>query len=946
MTYPDPHDLPSPIWSFLRSAAWVPVTRPGQPGLFDLSRPGDAWFYRDASPEAQPLFAALVPHDLRVHLDGEGAAARRLRALGLRDWSDPENAGPRIRTITRLFAAGTSDSMVPSVRKAYERSWANLTSGAGLLPWTAGETVELLAVRGNQVSVVQIGASTEDDPVHVVVEGESRFTESMLGALGRRVLAVDRKDGAAVAGLLAPRVGRAVRVVRADDFQVLVDGVRAEPTLNRPLLLAAVGEWFSDFVALTLDIRAPALRRQTENTVREAVKALRGIRLVGGHTLSVELDGLAIDLPPFLPPALAIPGDGTSAIAFVGDAERVTWQALELLCHPIGVLIRQDWVAPELRGAVVTLSRELGGDLVAPPANEHFSRALGQDVSQITELRRNQRQYLDDLLYRLRPAVVLLIGPASGLALDGALDEQDAHAALERILSEEIKSNGLALDAAQLLAVAAAEKSLAGVRDALGLDFGAFNRVLSNLGAAYQPIHESEQHRSAFAAELIGRRSSMLDSIRAHELEHYAVAGVAPLLARAADQISRAIGAWKQREDIPVLIPDAAWLDDWATPPEKLIQQRLEQWLADIGVDPGASTGLEDVEVVKGANEAALAKLAREGSRTVAAWARKNGHPVPAWTAGEVGALVSQAGLDAALMVSRLAHSELVALLARRGLWPESMPLTLDPAELGLTERDLAVQDDAAKREKWERDRERRGVRFGDSTLTLTLDEDDREQFLSTLEATISRSFLASSTGTSTLLELKDSRRGGGGDKSDDDPPPPPPGGRGRVSEAKTEAIGFVGERVVFEWLKANYGVGPEAWVSRNRRFALSDGNEGSDDLGFDFRVPQRRGGDLMFEVKSSSGTGLAFEMSDKEIVVASENRTNRRYRVVFVANVLREERQLYVLPNPQSEDGRRCFRAASRGIGYAFKIGDLAPSRQGKSRSPGGASGPDREGG
>ena len=98
-------------------------------------------------------------------------------------------------------------------------------------------------------------------------------------------------------------------------------------------------------------------------------------------------------------------------------------------------------------------------------------------------------------------------------------------------------------------------------------------------------------------------------------------------------------------------------------------------------------------------------------------------------------------------------------------------------------------------------------------------------------------------------------------------------------------------------------------------------GDEGRDDLGYDFRVPQKRGGFLMFEVKASSqADDYSFELSEKEIIVARENRANKRYRIVFVSNVLSPERRLFVLPNPQSDEGAGRFRTEQRGIRYSFR--------------------------
>src|SRR5439155_5829172 len=190
--------------------------------------------------------------------------------------------------------------------------------------------------------------------------------------------------------------------VRSSDFSVFVDGalVRAGPEL--PLLVAEPHGWLVDVLALTMDLKATALNRQTENTIRDAVERFRMIRLGAGTRVHVVLDGDSVNLPSYLPPVLAVPHDEFPVIAFRGSAEPLTWATLELLSPVIAGLVGQAWSGAELRAAVTTLGRPTATDEVIQPTDADYSLTFGHDVRRIANVRRAQRGYLDDMLFRLR----------------------------------------------------------------------------------------------------------------------------------------------------------------------------------------------------------------------------------------------------------------------------------------------------------------------------------------------------------------------------------------------------------------------------------------------------------------------------------------------------------------------------------------------------------------
>jgi hypothetical protein len=908
---PDEQHLPSPAWTFLNSAAWMPVSRPGQPGLADLVPPAAAWTYQETPAEAQPQFAPLLISDVRARISRDPRLATRLAALGVKEWSDAANAGARLPLLTDLFASGIADSQLASLRKAYERSWNLLVTRDQPLPWTKGQRVDLLVTKSGQLALVRIDGAWQGQPVHVLVEQDARFAESLLASLDRPLLAVEGKDAAAVSRRLAPLLGTALRPVRSEDFRVFVDGGPVEPSAALPRLAGDERSWLVDILAMTLELKAPALNRQTENTIREAAEQMRRIHLQAGRTIHLELDGEPLDLPAFLPPVLAVPHEVTPVIAFRGSADPLTWPTLELLAPFIASLAGQTWSGAELRSAMTSLGRLTGADILVPPTDEDLSMAFGHDVRRIVDVRRSQRTFLDELLYRVRPAVRFLLGGDAEADVVSGLDASDPRAAMLAAIGRHALAQGREVDPSAVMSIAEESKTLEEVRDRLGAPFGEFNEVLTQLGRPYAPIRHEEEHIATFAAYLSERRLFVLDALRAAALPTFDAGLPVTTYGALTDQLGRAIGRRDPNSAALSLTADPAWLDVYALPPAEVMAIRLAEWMSGTGADPAGSTGLLDVDATRRANEATLTRLARSAGPVVAAWSTRNEVAPPAWASipeSLVGILAGQGDLDQRVMD----ESQMLARVAAVGQWPTGMPETIDLVTLQLTSGELERQRSVAEQRKWAAERERRAIPIGDRSFTL--DSEERDALLAAVRETLSAEFLATPPGPATLGLMTP-----GGGRRLDHPPRGKPGGLERLSDAKKELIGFVGELAVFEWLRKAYGVGPESWVSRNRRFVFSD-YEGRDDRGYDFEVPRQRGGSLLIEVKSSgSPDRYAFELTETEILRAREHRSSRRYQVAFVSNVLTAERHLLLLPNPVSVAGEGRYRIAGTGIRYEF---------------------------
>ncbi len=916
---PDEHRWPAPSWTFLETAAWVPVSRPGEPGVLDLAPPGDVWQFRDDG-EAQPLFAPLLAGELRQRSDADPRVTTRLRSLGVRNWSDPVHAGARLLLLARLFEGiGVAESQVASFRKAYERSWSHLVANLGATPWTSGDQVRLMVSRRGQLGVFPAEPAI-DERLYILGQPD-RLAETLLGSLDVPVLRVDPTDGQAAAERLLPLLGNRIRSIAGGDFRVFLDGVQVETGPDLPLLVDSDTGWLVDLLALTLELKATQFNRQTVQTVRTAVERLRRVHLQVGRELHIELDEEVIDLPAFLQRVIAVPAGEDPVIAYVDPSARLDWSSLEQIAQPVADLVGQSLSGAELRLAIAGLARRSETTELYAPSDDDYSYAFGESIERVAEIRRGLRGVLDDLIHVLRPVVYQLVG-VDLLALLATRDiDPGSDGALEALLEPYVdrQSDGPSLES--IVAHAREAGSLAALRDALGLNYRLFNDTLVTLGRPYAPFHNAEGQRSAFAAHVEAQRSVVIDALRAAYLDAFDEGDDLGDYVAAAAEVVRAMLRRSRPEvtAVPALEPDPAWLDDFDLPPDELMDARLDAWLRQVGARSGGVALLPPIDDVRSANRRTLAAFVERARPIVSAWCGKRSDvDPPAWARTDQPIDLMDRFVGSGRFDFRAIDDErLIVTLARWDLWPVGMPHTLSLDNLGLTRKDLTEQQSAGDRARWLREQERRSVSLDGHRVSL--EPSQVEDLIALVRDGITPDLLATPARTSQLEILAGGRRTRKNRDRD--------GGRdpfrgGRLSEAKAETIGFIGELIAYDWLVAQFAVTPASWVSSNRRFMFPD-DAGDDGLGYDFQVPRRRGRPRLYEVKSSSQTdSLSFELTDVEIRTAQEHVGKGDYQVIFIRDVLNSAtRSVHILPNPFDSAAQSRYRVVGTGIRYGFRL-------------------------
>lgn len=113
-------------------------------------------------------------------------------------------------------------------------------------------------------------------------------------------------------------------------------------------------------------------------------------------------------------------------------------------------------------------------------------------------------------------------------------------------------------------------------------------------------------------------------------------------------------------------------------------------------------------------------------------------------------------------------------------------------------------------------------------------------------------------------------------------------GKRVRISDEEKEEIGLIGEKILYERLKKDYGKESIEWMSSNAK-KTGINPEGNDQCGYD--IYYKKDGEIKFvEVKSSKNEITAFNISRYEVDFGEKNKDN--YEVWLVLNCMNKERR------------------------------------------------------
>lgn len=890
----DPHEIPTPLSTFLRHFPWVPIEDDGEAGGSFTSL-DDVWVGVDRDQDP-PRFVTRVHRPLRRTLIDNPLTS--LRSLGLLVWDDPAYAARMIREMGEIAGfEGVTDQQANEFRKQCKATWSTLARRTDW-PWSAGELVELPAVQG-----IRLVAYRPAEGRKLYINDEPTPVKKTLAELAEHtVLIADPTDGRAIASFLGNN-GVQSSLLSTVDVALSENGAAIAVDPHLPRLVDEVGQWLVLLVGLVLELKAGPFVRRSQEGVQRTLDRLRTIRIDRHAQVELRVEGVAVP-PPQGMRSLPLLDPSTPTLVVWGEGEVLG--ALSSSAQSLAHLLRQPSLQAELELAFLKLERiadgrhagsiEIGGQEINQLFGDNdFVEVFGETAARVAEIRHSLLGDFSDIVHRLRPVLVAASGIDRVGDIDAALSSSDD----EPSLIKTVQTWGATLGSpATVLATVKLITDMAELRDELGLDFIAFNDALESL--SLPTLRHPDRHSRVFDRVVEQNMDGLLNRIRERYLE----------VARSGADLSSYVAARMLID----LEPDPAWLEQYAEPPVHLVSRRVSDWLVERGADGNLAEpcSLPTVQVLRESNTKQMEDVVARARPLVRAWCAT--HEVIEPTSWDSGAqMISRSALDnsGAADFFLLDDARLLSIAAEALGWPNGMSLSMDADNLGLSAEDLTGarnrQDPAARRLL----EQRTTLPIGGSRVQVG--PEHLSEIADLISASVSEAFLKQSGKAKLEVLAPSPTRGQAGQRT------------GRVLVSKMSkladdqriAIGLAGETVAKLWLERKYqGVRWRSGYSASR-----GGIDPSDGLGYDFEVLGSRGGSLMFEVKALSGDIgdiTEFELGESEIRTAQANSRNERFRVLLVTSVLESDsRRIFVLPNPFSARGRGLFRVVGRGLRY-----------------------------
>lgn len=905
---------PTPLKSFLTQAPWLPVQRGGNEIRFvSLS---NAWLSSEDFDPRPPRFVDLVsPSEVRGSEDGL-AWLRSSGGLGVLD--NPSDAGRALRAFTQAAKDKLDqDTDVRRFSELFSTAWNTALQqdtriNIDWIPVRIGDRIEALSV-----------AQTDNDhnaAVSYFVDEDDNAKKQLLSELEEPLFDFDVTDVERSWIMLDKLSQGRFRRMSQVPLEVHVDGCRFESSTETPFLRDVFGGWITDFLVCAAEYKGGAFFHRTQKTLTKLKHTAEKLRVVVAQKVQISMNGKISNLPMAVRGGVVLRDGSTTVLILEAVAGTALFDILAGTATQLAMALNQKALATAFEAALLRLAK-LQLDGTAGADDDDLAEALGIEIEHVQQTRRYTQLDLSSHIYFGQPlAAYLDLSPAVDTLVE--LDAQEDLS--EEAVLQALKPVSLALNMTerQLLAQLGTVSDTTTLKQAFGLDLVRLNEVLGGFDGRFKRINNEELHRMQFRAHLTRHNTRIVARMRPAFIDHF-------------DQLKDLSGYVQLRSKAEIIEPDTDWFERYDELPEEIMEQCIEIWLLSQAMIPtGTTPELPDLTECREKNGRALRNFAQKYGPTVSAWVRFAKDSVTdsvrqLWADPETSKLelIHLGQANGWIEFRLLGDDQIAAWLQRSGHWPTGKPVSTVLTEWEISEEALTRAQADTKRDREARRQERNEIVFAGQKVSAL--PQDYQALIDAVSDQLKNAadFLDIDASVRSLADLPEFPRGSSGSG----------GGYGfgagsqkpleSMSDEQKSAIGFLGERWGFEWIKAlhqkrhKFEIDENCWVSCNRNIVYG-GSSGRDDHGYDF-VVRLSSTTYYYEVKASSGNPQLFEMGPTEIATAQRYKGDgeKKYRILYIAHVTDPERvAATILPNPFSKEGQKKIRAMGRGsVRYSF---------------------------
>ncbi len=912
---------PTPLKSFLRSACWLPVDDPAVSNSCPVEvRPRELWVNLESDNKFESFLRRPTRDLLRYfNIESDVLIENLRKHCNLRIFYVPEFLPDQIEFLSHQFVSdGFVKYFEPHLLNIYDSTWQRFADHFNReeceIDFTNSPT-EILVQRGDGYELMSMIDQDDEEGECIYVCDANRESDSgLLRASGRAFFCLRDRDseGHKVGKLFSVLFKQRVRCLSQVTYKLLADERSIESCAGTSVL--EICPQLRTMVATAMEALSGTEAQRLPSDREKILTKLKPLKFIKASRLKFVIDGMDVSMRQDKCQAFHFKfSDDQSVIAVQSSqefSEKWTWELIDIsilaICEALDGLIA---LAPHLRLLIMDLRhREPLQDCATNPADDvqKFSSILQLSPTASQAARASLSAGESRYIQWIRATLHLLLGNDAVAAFDNASQNQfDDINLLQNILSQLLKNSIVSAD--EVFNGCRAALKAADVRKSLGFEFNSFNNSL--LALNLDPETYPNDHKLQLENFILENEVKIIDCLRTS-------CAIQLINIRPAKDYS------DKRDRVRNLEPDPEWLVDFEVPPNKILIEFVDAWLANQKAPP--LLGLQDNELeplilVRENNQKLIQSFVKKALPLVQAWCRKHQQPENqiAMMDMEDGPIEIRRQLDDAGVFDfkTLDESKLMEWLLVLNLWPPEMALSLDINILGLSQDDLADSTKETER-KEAQEREARIIPFNGgyvdpiSTDILIFSEELRDS----LSPQVLRKKLGSFPDLVAIGDKPNSNgRGGNGSASSRVP---------RMHEVKAQFIGRLGEVVVYYWLR---NILPQqdinaAWKSENRSHIT--GCIGDDTLGYDFAVSYNNQ-IWQIEVKASLDDPRSFILNETEVRAAREaarSRSGTQYKIVYVSNLSNTSKtNIEILPNPMTKEGGDILQLRGEGIRYGF---------------------------
>ncbi len=909
----DRRTWPTPLKSFLRSACWMLVDDPVVSTSESIGvQPCEVWV-NDTSDDRFDSYLRRPSRCLRVYFkQASNKLINKLKVhCGLRIFDDPLVLPEQLEFLSDQYTSeGFDRYFQPHLINFYNRTWRLLTNHLDSDEHEFNPSIrpsKILVRKQGEYELVSM-LSQDDESEHIYVCDTDRQSDlNLLEASGRPFFMLQDVDGQKVGALFEALFGKRIRRLSQVKFDLLADGMNLHNCVATPAL--DICPQLRAMLAVAMEALTDTEAQRLPSDRAKVLARLERLNMIKAGRVSFVIDGMDVSTNQGTNGAFHFKFDNSQSVIAVQSSAEWDWGLVDLSILAICEALGHTALAPHLRLLIAHLrAKESLQEMESHPSNDAkwYSTLLRLSPSASHTAYASLSAGVERHAPWIRAVLHLLAGSAAVDAFDREgndifTDPSLFLATLSRLLGDSPGSAEKVVDICRT-ALGAGD-----FRKGLELDFGNFNASLEELGL--KPETHPNLHRSRLEIFVREQEINIINCLRVS-------------CTRQLDNMQPVENYAAKRNSIRDLEPNPAWLTVYEEPPENVLIEHVNVWLAaqnapSLDCD---SSGLEPLAQVRDYNQQFVNDFAQRAIPLVRTWLLKyaKNQQLESLEEIDIEALLRRLDEAGVLDFRTLKDITLMRWLQVLELWPTGMTLSLDLKVLGISQADLTAENRKAIEEKQAQEREARSISFNGRLVDpnevglLALSEE--------LHHGLSSRVLEKGLGWEPHLIDVDHcyplpLRGTGGGN-------PQPRHVPHIREEKAELVGGLGELTVYYWLRKklpNQDL-KAAWQSKNG--TLITGRHGDDGLGYDFIVSYRK--QLwQIEVKASLGDPRSFAMGETEVRAAREAaraRSGVQYKIAYVSDLSNpNETDIEILPNPMTEEGSRVLELLGEGIRYGF---------------------------